>query len=50
MYRYYKASAVCYASLFDVGGPRESPDIGLAFQDSIWFKRGWTLQVFITYL
>ncbi|KFY35940.1 hypothetical protein V494_05464, partial [Pseudogymnoascus sp. VKM F-4513 (FW-928)] len=45
MFRWYEASAVCYAFLSDVysntpGGGTMTPDIG----SSNWFTRGWTLQ------
>ncbi|KFY05904.1 hypothetical protein V492_08238, partial [Pseudogymnoascus sp. VKM F-4246] len=48
MFRWYKASAVCYAFLSDVhsntpGGGTMTPDIG----SSKWFTRGWTLQELI---
>ncbi|OBT60606.1 hypothetical protein VE03_10038 [Pseudogymnoascus sp. 23342-1-I1] len=42
MFRWYEASAVCYAFLSDVPSntPTMTPDIG----SSKWFTRGWTLQ------
>jgi len=39
MYRWYRASSVCYAYLSDV--PEK------AWKDSRWFTRGWTLQELI---
>jgi hypothetical protein len=39
MFRWYKAAQVCYAYLADVNGPH-----GVAFEKSVWFTRGWTLQ------
>lgn len=45
MYRWYQASAVCYAYLSDVQADG-SGQILLEQQikDSVWFTRGWTLQ------
>ena len=45
MYRWYQASAVCYAYLLDVQADG-SGQILLEQQikDSVWFTRGWTLQ------
>ena len=39
MYDWYKHAAVCYAYLDDVS--QERPE---QFGESVWFKRGWTLQ------
>ena len=45
MYRWYQASAVCYAYLFDVHSDGSSEDVlEQQFKDSVWFSRGWTLQ------
>ena len=46
MYRWYKASAVCYAFLSDVGANAPNSDIPMEQQikSSLWFTRGWTLQ------
>jgi hypothetical protein len=45
MYRWYKASAVCYTYLSDVSA--NAPDGDIVEQQigsSVWFTRGWTLQ------
>ncbi|MCJ1311162.1 hypothetical protein MMC25_004832 [Agyrium rufum] len=45
MYRWYKASAVCYAFLADVNaGPFDSEALEPQIKASVWFERGWTLQ------
>jgi hypothetical protein len=44
MFRWYYASAICFAYLKDVNSS-QSPDMGEAdFSKSRWFRRGWTLQ------
>ena len=40
MYRWYEASAICYAFLSDV-------DTSAQMESSMWFTRGWTLQELI---
>jgi hypothetical protein len=40
MYSWYKASAICYAYLFDV----TEAGFDKSFATSRWFTRGWTLQ------
>jgi hypothetical protein len=42
MYRWYKDAALCYAYLSDV--PNLTDDYWHHFDNSQWFKRGWTLQ------
>ena len=45
MYRWYKASAVCYAFLSDVNANAPNGDIvEQQIKSSMWFTRGWTLQ------
>ncbi|MCJ1273109.1 hypothetical protein MMC21_000898 [Puttea exsequens] len=45
MYRWYRASAVCYAYLSDVQADAlESDAVEQQIKSSVWFKRGWTLQ------
>ena len=45
MYRWYKASAVCYAFLSDVHVNATNGDlVEQQIKSSIWFTRGWTLQ------
>ncbi|CAK7235838.1 hypothetical protein SCUCBS95973_009404 [Sporothrix curviconia] len=44
MFRWYKESAVCYAYLADVPATDDFRVEGSAFYNSMWFKRGWTLQ------
>src|ERR1700730_4941187 len=45
MFRWYRDAQVCYAYLPDVPGNDMDPELpGSAFQGSVWFKRGWTLQ------
>ncbi|OCK73797.1 HET-domain-containing protein, partial [Lepidopterella palustris CBS 459.81] len=44
MYRWYNASAVCYAYLADVQESRSPSHPDSAFRRSRWFTRGWTLQ------
>lgn len=45
MYRWYKASAVCYAYLSDVDANSLNDDRAeQQIKSSIWFTRGWTLQ------
>nr|VWO95731.1 C-24(28) sterol reductase [Ganoderma boninense] len=46
MYRYYSLAEVCYAYLRDVPN-KESENWELAFHESLWHKRGWTLQELI---
>lgn len=48
MFRWYKASAVCYAFLADVRADSVDIDTGMQhLRASKWFKRGWTLQEFL---
>lgn len=42
MYRWYKNSAICYVYLSDFS--LKCPSLSNAFQESRWFRRGWTLQ------
>ena len=42
MFCCYESANVCYAYLIDVDCSR--PDWTIAFRNSRWFKRGWTLQ------
>lgn len=44
MFRWYSLSAVCYAYLFDVPDGDDPSVSESEFQNSRWFKRGWTLQ------
>lgn len=45
MYRWYKASAVCYTYLSDVSANAPDGDIvEQQIKSSVWFTRGWTLQ------
>ncbi|OCL13228.1 HET-domain-containing protein, partial [Glonium stellatum] len=45
MYRWYKASAVCYAFLSDVyAEPLKDDIVKQQIRSSRWFTRGWTLQ------
>jgi hypothetical protein len=49
MYRWYREASECYAYLVDVHSiePGDDPESGqyfLAFEESRWFTRGWTLQ------
>ena len=45
MYRWYQEAQICYAYLADVRiGPYGFEDATVAFWDSRWFTRGWTLQ------
>ena len=45
MYRWYEGAAECYAYLSDVTWDIEDREASkLAFQASVWFTRGWTLQ------
>lgn len=49
MYQWYLCAEVCYAYLQDVPYPSHEPDTlspppSAQFSQSIWFKRGWTLQ------
>lgn len=45
MYRWYKASAVCYTYLSDVAANAPDGDIvEQQIKSSVWFTRGWTLQ------
>ncbi|KAI0631658.1 HET-domain-containing protein [Trametes polyzona] len=47
MFAWYASATVCYAFLYDVTTrePPNSPDS--TFRNSVWFKRGWTLQELI---
>ena len=49
MYRWYKASAVCYALLSDVytNGVSDEYELNWRINSSAWFTRGWTLQELI---
>lgn len=44
MFKWYRQSGVCYAYLFDINNPSKGK---VAFKDSRWFLRGWTLQELI---
>lgn len=49
MYQWYLCAEVCYTYLQDVPYPSHEPDTlspppSTEFSQSIWFKRGWTLQ------
>lgn len=45
MYRWYQASAVCYAYLLDVQADGSGQSLlEQQIKDSVWFTRGWTLQ------
>lgn len=44
MYRWYKASAVCYAFLSDVHANALNGIMEQKIKSSVWFDRGWTLQ------
>ncbi|KAI1075543.1 heterokaryon incompatibility protein-domain-containing protein [Whalleya microplaca] len=44
MFKYYRDAQVCYAHLADVSGDDNPFDETSDFRQSIWFKRGWTLQ------
>ena len=45
MFRWYRNAAICYAYLFDVQIDPDDVLLSLqSFQDSVWFRRGWTLQ------
>ncbi|KAF7533745.1 hypothetical protein G7054_g6811 [Neopestalotiopsis clavispora] len=46
MYSWYQKSAKCYAYLADVNDI-DFPDDTTEFEESRWFKRGWTLQELI---
>jgi len=41
MYQWYCGAQACYAYLADV---HNGPDVKDSFQNSEWFKKGWTLQ------
>lgn len=49
MFRWYKASARCYAYLSDVDGTEDGTGClhWASFKESAWFSRGWTLQELI---
>lgn len=47
MYRWYKASPVCYAFLSDVHANTDNRDVEQQIRSSVWFSRGWTLQELI---
>jgi tetratricopeptide (TPR) repeat protein len=48
MFRWYNEAARCYVYLSDVRDCHDSPStVESAFQNSRWFKRGWTLQELI---
>ena len=47
MYRWYKASAVCYAFLSDVRANVDNSSMDYQIKSSVWFTRGWTLQELI---
>jgi len=42
MFRWYQEAQICYAYLSDV--PDEQAGCDVAFEQSLWFTRGWTLQ------
>ncbi|MCJ1271842.1 hypothetical protein MMC22_011747 [Lobaria immixta] len=44
MYRWYKASAVCYVFLSDVHANALNEIVEQQIKSSVWFNRGWTLQ------
>jgi hypothetical protein len=44
MFRWYKEAKRCYVYLSDVPPPSADPAWELAFRQSRWFTRGWTLQ------
>jgi hypothetical protein len=46
MFRWYADAKVCYAYLSDVPGrlPVSSEELKFVLKQSLWFKRGWTLQ------
>jgi hypothetical protein len=44
MFRWYQNAQKCYVFLSDVGSDTLEGDGELAFRQSRWFKRGWTLQ------
>ena len=43
MWKWYRKANICYAYLSDVAD-ESTRDGGRSFQNSRWFKRGWTLQ------
>ena len=47
MYAWYAAARVCYAYLVDVPRDDDHRAEGSQFRQSLWFKRGWTLQELI---
>ena len=42
MFRWYQEAQICYAYLSDVSDEQAGCDV--AFEQSLWFTRGWTLQ------
>ncbi|MCJ1382355.1 hypothetical protein MMC17_005468 [Xylographa soralifera] len=46
MYRWYKKAEVCFAYLSDVhwGSTKNIDVLRTRFRNSVWFRRGWTLQ------
>nr|VWP01418.1 Peptidyl-prolyl cis-trans isomerase (PPIase) (EC [Ganoderma boninense] len=44
MYAWYAGARVCYAYLVDVSPHDDHRAQGSQFRQSVWFKRGWTLQ------
>ena len=51
MFKWYRRSVQCYVYLTDVFASRDEPDLStpsatweIAFRNSSWFTRGWTLQ------
>jgi hypothetical protein len=44
MFRWYQDAKRCYVFLSDVGSDTLEGDDEMAFKQSRWFKRGWTLQ------
>jgi hypothetical protein len=44
MFQWYRDAQVCYAYLSDVPGGERFYEKALAFRNSQWFTRGWTLQ------
>jgi hypothetical protein len=47
MYSWYQKAAVCFAYLVDVPARGDASSIERAFDESDWFRRGWTLQELI---
>lgn len=47
IYRLYQQSSICLAYLSDVAPGSGGESVSVAFQNSRWFTRGWTLQELI---